>query len=351
MSNDESTIPFPLGMLRAETLRSVAKDLGVIPGGKKEELLHRLRASSASGWVTPSKRKSEAEIPVTPSASAKKPRTPRTVPSKATEKPSPNRPSLRSAPRSKKATVTPKSPTRKNRRPAKGAPKAAPEPSPTPSLAPEDPIAENAPQQDASIPEQPKTKVAEGDSKPMSRAFDDYLVSGSTNVFLTADDLLAMVGGLPTPAPLTLWKSTTVFSQRDRTPIERVEHWLVPANEADKIQNTTAFQEAYKDTLEKEGHLKAARLKGEEGNLNEKKEPDAEGSVEPEKTWWYAVSVSRNLSRGALAVKLIKGTVEDRRVVPSKDAVEEQGCFWLSGLAPASQDESDSLDHVVELLF
>lgn len=46
MSTDDSTISFPVDKFKAETLRLMAKDLGVIPGGKKDELLERLRASS-----------------------------------------------------------------------------------------------------------------------------------------------------------------------------------------------------------------------------------------------------------------------------------------------------------------
>ena len=43
---DDDRILLPVNKLKAETLRLVARDFGVVAGGKKAELLQRLRAYS-----------------------------------------------------------------------------------------------------------------------------------------------------------------------------------------------------------------------------------------------------------------------------------------------------------------
>ena len=174
---------------------------------------------------------------------------------------------------------------------------------------------------------------------------DDNVVS--TSGFITGDDLLAMVDGNPAPAVLVLWKGTASLAARDRTPIERVDPWLIPHKDGN-IQNVAAFKAAYGDVLDAERVRKSVNPnnKGGASDVNDK---DL-AVVIPEKSTkrLFEVSISRNTHKCALATKLIKGAIEGNRIVPTKEAKEE-GTFWLNEPTLASQSNMESLDHVVEL--
>jgi hypothetical protein len=282
---------------------------------------------AASGWTTPSKRKGDEEASK-PLSAGKKQKT--LKPSKAVEaSSSPVRSSPRRAPH-----------------------RAAPE---TPV---ETPKVEETTKVEDSSEEKPQANV---ESESKQAVFDDYFVSGVTSVFITADDLIHM---LDDSKETPLWKATASFAQSDREARERIDHWLVPANEEASIQNVGAFREAFNELLEEEKRQKEARSETEKSG----KKVDGEGAKggadgmkaedgvskprEGTGTWWYHISVSRNMSKGALAVKLIKGTVRSMDgVVPLGGAREEEGNFWLSDLKPASEKDAESLDEVVEQLF
>ena len=177
--------------------------------------------------------------------------------------------------------------------------------------------------------------------------FDDYLTSGFTSVFITGDDLLTMVDEIPAPKVLPLWKVASRLTECD-PPSWRVDHWLIPANEGNKIQNLTTFKEIYKDVLEPLRELKMATPISN-GTSNGVDNKDATVSEGPSKRRWFEVSVSRNLGNGALAVKLIKGTFKGEVIVPIKDAKEEDGTFWLSEPIAAKDDDSALLDQSMKL--
>ncbi|KAF8524052.1 hypothetical protein BU17DRAFT_85086 [Hysterangium stoloniferum] len=322
MSTDESTIPFPVEKLKAETLRTIAKDLGVSPTGKKEDLLQRMRVSSASGWVPPpptpvKKRVVEEGAEMTPSA-AKKIKTP----------PSRSRPPTRSL----------------TSRPVRNIPKPQPQP-PNPARK----------KTSRSRPKPKKQKAGEADEEdaegdvdtaaPVETApstFDEYLSSGSVEVFISTDDLLALVGGLPSLRPLTLWKSTSLFTQRNQNSSTRAHFWLIPADKADTIMNVAAFTEANKELLDKEKTRREERSQIKENGIQDSNETNI---------LWYSLSISRNMQKDALAVKLIKAAVGGTTIVPLQDAVEETGSFWINGPSFASQSDAAELNHIVDGLF
>jgi hypothetical protein len=142
---------------------------------------------------------------------------------------------------------------------------------------------------------------------------------------------------------LTLWKVTSTLTERGETPSQTVDRWI-----GDQIQNVTAFKEVYKDILEALRELKASDVNGRNEAPDGVVTPDA---VQPSKRRWYEVCISRNLSQGALAVTLIKGTVEGKGIIPSMNAKKESGAFWLSGLGAARQDDWETLENEAKLLF
>ncbi|KAF8510595.1 hypothetical protein JB92DRAFT_431859 [Gautieria morchelliformis] len=368
----------------------MAKDLGVMPGGKKEELIQRLQACSASGWATPLKRKSDPEASETPLTVAKRSKTATASPKAlATVVPLGSPSPRRSHRRIKVAEVVEECPQKdplseddpsteegdalNEEKSHDKALQRDPEQCPQKDRLSEDnpsteegdalneekshdqPLQrdpEQCPQKDRLSEDEPSTEEDDAlneekshdqplqrDPEVRSNDFDDYLIFGNTSAFITGDDLLAMVDQVPVTT-LTLWKVTPTLTECDKQPLHTVDRWIIPSEGGDQIQNVTAFKEAYKDVLETLRELKAADANGR----NEA--PDGvitTDDAQPSKRRWYEVCISRNLGKGALAVTLIKGTVEGKGICPRP--------FWLSGLSAARQDDSETLEHEAKLLF
>ena len=273
----------------------------------------------ASGWTTPTKRKKDAETSETPSASVKKPKTPRTV-------------SKTSA-----TLVTPSSPTTRRSRRRRASDAAVVEP-----------LNDEHPRKDGPSDNDPRNgkksrNDADLDSKPTT--LDQYLISDTTNLFITGRDLLAIIDEVPGPQTLVLWKGSTHLTDHGRAPLERVHHWVIPSHKGDEVQNVAAFMEEHKDVLQNERLLENEK---DEASHDADNDDDATVPVETSRRW-YEISVSRSMGKGALAVKLIQGTVQGKDIVPIKD-MKDEGVFWLSKPISASQKDTVSLNHVVQLL-
>lgn len=126
-------------------------------------------------------------------------------------------------------------------------------------------------------------------------------------------------------------------------------------DEEGSVQNVAAFREEHEKMLEHEKSRREAQTmtnaseKGVDGKDVKSKEEATEAVTEKlaTKTLWYEILVSRRMSKGALAVKLVRARMDASQGVSPRSAVDtEEEAFWLSGLKPASQENADMLDKV-----